>query len=129
MSDSHQPTNKQSEDHEAEIIIKQGGSVLFIGILGSILAIVPSVLLMISCAHSLPTYWKLILPIFWACIVGAVITWFWSGAVHDRIKNIHLSDDDPKQSPERLKWMPSWIGIFERALIPDSRSMQSILLH
>jgi hypothetical protein len=110
------------EAMKTKITVKQGCCVVFLGILGSLLAIVPSVLLLPS-FPCLPTHCELLLPIIWACFVGWPVTFYWSKAIHERIKDLRLklikeklfSEDELKQDAGRLPWMPAWIGIFERA--------------
>ena len=122
MSDTQQKSNRQSEERGAEITVKQGCGIVFLGILGSLLAIAPSVLLLPSVPY-LPTHWKLLLPVMWACFLGWPITLYWSKAIHERIKDLRsklikeklLSKDEIEQYPDRLIWMPAWIGVFERA--------------
>jgi len=122
MSNKQQELNRHGEEPGAEITVQQGCNVVFLGVLGPLLAIAPSVLLLPS-VPSLPTPWKFLLPIIWACFVGLPVTFFWSKTIHERVKELRsklleknlLSEDERKQYPGRLPWMPAWLGIFERA--------------
>jgi len=102
--------------------VPQGAEVLFWGIFGVVLAILP-ILLLLPGAPRLQTPWSTIAPILWACFVGWPATYYWSGALHKRIavlkneldKVNSLLPEEKKQYPGRVPWMPAWIGLFERA--------------
>ena len=60
------------------------------------------------------------LSIFWAVVLGAVFTYWFSTSLHDRVKKLRpqlirgTNQKNKKGPPIRLPWMPFWIGIFER---------------
>ena len=106
----------------ALVQVPQGAEVLFWGIFGVVLAILPTLLLLPG-APRLHAPWSTIAPILWACFVGWPATYYWSGALHKRIAVLRneldkvnsLLPEEKKQYPGRVPWMPAWIGLFERA--------------
>jgi hypothetical protein len=105
------------------ISVPQGWEVFASGTIGSLLGIVPALMLLPG-APTLPSPWKVVLPICWACFVGWPVTYIWSAALHKRIAALRseliaaeaLTLEERKQYPGRVPWMPAWIGLFERAL-------------
>ena len=104
------------------IQLQQGASVLLWGVLGILLAFVPAFLLLPQLPR--PNGFRCaLLSGLWACFVGLPVTYYWSKALHDRLHNLReqlhsanvLLDDEKKQYPGRLRWMPAWLGLFERA--------------
>lgn len=121
MSKTRPIPNSQRNQHGAEITVKQGCGVVFVGILGSLLAIIPSTLLLPSFPFVMYTPSKVLIPVIWAVGMGGLITYFWSKAIHERLEILRtrlfeedLLCEDEKLAPGRLIWMPVWLGMFER---------------
>jgi hypothetical protein len=112
--------NEDEREQNQHIKIEQGMEVLICGILGILIAFVPTLLLV----YHLPrpfVYLSILLAGLWACLVGLPLTYWWSEAIHKRLdcwrnKLIlqKILEEADKPYPGRSPWMPAWLGFFER---------------
>jgi hypothetical protein len=94
---------------------------LFWGIIGSLLALVPATMLL-PILRPLISPLRELFPLIWAILVGGLVTFAWSNALHERVTTLGyrldslgaLAPDEKEQYAARLQWIPGWLGIFER---------------
>jgi hypothetical protein len=121
-----------------EISVSQGWQVFTSGIVGSIFGIAPAIFYTPAWGVLISgnVYWvfgiapgfflipgvRIITLVSWACLIGIPFTAWWSRALHKRVEflrlqlnSINAPLEEQAQHPERLPWMPAWIGVFERA--------------
>jgi hypothetical protein len=121
---------KNNQRNVLEKDIPQGWKVLICGIIGSFLGILPAAIFIpgvypvLPGMLALPWLWTVLVPICWACFVGWPITYFWSKWLHERVDEClrhhlfsagELTPEEQVQYPRRIRWLPAWLGIFERA--------------
>jgi hypothetical protein len=97
--------------------------VKFLGILGVLAAIAPSLLFYFKVPDNWHI-WASPLLILYASVLTSWITERWSRALHERAAELRkrladaelLTDEDRKRpAPGRVPWMPAFVGMFERA--------------
>ena len=96
--------------------------VLFWGIVGIAIAIAPAILFFPSPLTTFPL--PIMISVVWAPLVGWPVTSAWSKALHSRVASLRskvnfekgLEHNAQESEPERVDWIPGWLGLFERVL-------------
>jgi len=111
-------TNNNPESNP-QLPLPMGSKVLIAGTVGIAMSVAPLLMLIDDCLGSYRR-WLVPLVVLWACLIGWPFTYWWSAALHERIDGLKsvtrgVADAD-NDSPQRVAWIPAWIGLFERGV-------------
>ena len=101
----------------------------YFGVGGTLIAIAPAIFFFPSPLTTPPL--PIVISVIWASLVGWPITSVWSKILHKRLEPRRMKLDfvrskvdfekglehsSQESAPERVDWIPGWLGFFERAL-------------
>lgn len=111
---------RKLQERRKRLQVRQGPRVVMWGLLGISAAITPILGFPIESDK-----WNVVLLVLWSSVIGWPVTFYWSKALHDRLpvlrkrlnkRQKHGQWEIEDSPPDRVLWLPAWLGIFERAL-------------